>query len=530
MRRLTSLLPFCLLFLSCLIFTLEASAQRDTRPSNQLLIVSADVDYGIVPLRIMIRGENFTDTAPAVKLNQTTLQVVSRSTVHIEALLPADGAGNLALPPGSYLLTVAVGNAAAQFDAFNVTLGAAGPRGAKGDTGAAGPQGPQGPQGPKGDTGAMGPLGPQGVAGAPGPAGPQGPPGASLFTSVRQHGAKGDGVSDDTAAIQKAINETATGGTIFFPAGHYPVTATLVVNKTLTLSGEGIGSQIYQRLDKTLLHFQGSQTGGMTNLYLGSAATSPGTALLKLTNSHRNRIDNVSMMGSYYGLHLEGSLLNTVVDLRSGINFGGFFAATSPNQYWVFAERFNGISANANTFVAPVLEGGVNGIWLVDTNGEGSLNITGGTIEGLAGTALKLAKTFLPSSITAVHFEANHVADVVLEGALNVRLSGLVSDRQISLLGDTRNVTISDSVAQNISIDMGDGGYPLGTGAKRIVLQNITTCWAAGPSVISPAPTLDPNFGMPNGPSSPELVNHLAPPNRRKDIIYNNIGYLCGGG
>jgi len=97
-------------------------------------------------------------------------------------------------------------------------------------------------------------------------------------------------------------------------------------------------------------------------------------------------------------------------------------------------------------------------------------------------------------------------------------------------LGDTRNVTISDSTAQNISIDMGDGGYPLGTGAKRIVLQNISTCWATGPSVISPAPTLDPAFNMPNGPSSPLIPNPQNPGSNRMDIIYTNIGKLCGGG
>lgn len=44
--------------------------------------------------------------------------------------------------------------------------------------------------------------------------------------------AKGDGVNDDTAAIQAAIDALpATGGIIYFPAGTYKVTGTLAINR-----------------------------------------------------------------------------------------------------------------------------------------------------------------------------------------------------------------------------------------------------------------------------------------------------------
>lgn len=46
----------------------------------------------------------------------------------------------------------------------------------------------------------------------------------SIAVSVRDFGAKGDGVTDDTAAIQAAINATnTTGEQIYFPAGVYSV-------------------------------------------------------------------------------------------------------------------------------------------------------------------------------------------------------------------------------------------------------------------------------------------------------------------
>ncbi len=45
----------------------------------------------------------------------------------------------------------------------------------------------------------------------------------SFYNSVKDYGAKGDGVVLDTKAIQKAIDEANEhgGGTVFFPAGKY---------------------------------------------------------------------------------------------------------------------------------------------------------------------------------------------------------------------------------------------------------------------------------------------------------------------
>lgn len=46
-------------------------------------------------------------------------------------------------------------------------------------------------------------------------------------TSVKQYGAKGDGVTNDTAAINAAAIAIGVGGTLYFPAGTYAVSGTL---------------------------------------------------------------------------------------------------------------------------------------------------------------------------------------------------------------------------------------------------------------------------------------------------------------
>ena len=326
------------------------------------------------------------------------------------------------------------------------------------------------------------------------------------WTDVGEFGAVCDGRHDDTRAFQAAIARAPLGGVVFVPAGKCIVSDTLAIDasKPVSFVGSGRASQIFERAsDKTLFRLTGVQAVMIKDLYLGSAATQAGTSLIELIDSHHNRIDNVIMMGSYYGLHLFGSILNTIVDLRSGVNIGGFFATTSTNQYWVYAERdhTNRISANANTFVAPVLEGGNYGIYISDTadpscpgcirNGEGSLQITGGSIEGVAQTGLTIERTFLPSSVTGVHFEANG-ADVLINEAANVRLSAVLSiggpggsgGSGIRVQGAyTRNVQISDSVAQQLVID---------TTVKRFQLQNITTdLQCTGTGGVSPATPWD---------------------------------------
>src|SRR6266700_3013829 len=63
------------------------------------------------------------------------------------------------------------------------------------------------------------------------------PPASPLIINVRDYGAYGDGTTDDTAAIQSAINAAATtSGAMYLPPGTYKLTASLTLPATL-LSG-----------------------------------------------------------------------------------------------------------------------------------------------------------------------------------------------------------------------------------------------------------------------------------------------------
>ena len=50
----------------------------------------------------------------------------------------------------------------------------------------------------------------------------------SDWLNVKSFGAKGDGTTDDTAALQKAFDAVQDGTVIYFPPGVYPVSSELI--------------------------------------------------------------------------------------------------------------------------------------------------------------------------------------------------------------------------------------------------------------------------------------------------------------
>lgn len=65
-----------------------------------------------------------------------------------------------------------------------------------------------------------------------------------LNINVKNFGAKGDGVTDDSNSIVTAIEQSEKGSTIYFPAGTYLVSRGFNLLDYTTVKGEG---------DKTLL-------------------------------------------------------------------------------------------------------------------------------------------------------------------------------------------------------------------------------------------------------------------------------------
>lgn len=106
------------------------------------------------------------------------------------------------------------------------------------------------------------------------------------FISVKDFGAKGDGVTDDTVAIQNAITSLPQpgGGVIYFPAGAYIISSTLTwSDRCVILRGAGTSSQ--PNAGGTRLNFSSGVTG--INIQNGS-----------LGYGARSRIESMRILGS----------------------------------------------------------------------------------------------------------------------------------------------------------------------------------------------------------------------------------------
>ena len=139
--------------------------------------------------------------------------------------------------------------------------------------------------------------------------------------SVKDFGAKGDGKSDDTNAIQGALfaAQAIGGGTVFVPAGRYVVQGSLYIPSKVTLRGEwqdptaggaGKGTILMAysgKGDESSYSFLGCEIGsGLSNIsvwYPEQDASNPVAYPWTIQNYNQNMdIRNITLYNSYKGI------------------------------------------------------------------------------------------------------------------------------------------------------------------------------------------------------------------------------------
>lgn len=204
----------------------------------------------------------------------------------------------------------------------------------------------------------VGPPGPQGPPGPPG--GPGGGGGYSVTDSP--FNATGNGTTDDTAAVQAAVNAAhAVGGAVvFFPAGTYRITSALTLYSYVRLVGASMKTTTIRQISTTANGVFGHELEGagieeLTILGPGSGsgqgvffdrATSPAVGINYRINMRRVMVD--SFGGD--GLHVQQCIVSSfdTVEVRQcgghGFDFHGVSggaAGTSVN--------FKACYSNANS-------------------------------------------------------------------------------------------------------------------------------------------------------------------------------------
>ncbi|GAP92470.1 putative glycoside hydrolase family 55 protein [Rosellinia necatrix] len=115
---------------------------------------------------------------------------------------------------------------------------------------------------------------------------------ATDFVSARSSGARGDGTTDDTAALQKAINSATGGKVLFLDHGLYKVTGTLKIPDGAKIIGEGYpvimasGSYFGDMNNPKPLLQVGATSGvtghvELTDFVVGNSGPAPGAVLIE---------------------------------------------------------------------------------------------------------------------------------------------------------------------------------------------------------------------------------------------------------
>ena len=178
------------------------------------------------------------------------------------------------------------------------------------------------------------------------------------FATVKDFGAKGDGLTDDTAAINRALNQlycqqnnVQIRRSLFFPAGKYVVSGPINIPPFATLYGEGPENSIIQMADggSGTCVAQTADSLQQTGVNIGSGGATPPTDINIINMAFQSLDDtkDIFLVQSatnceFHGVSFIGpgttSTLTVDTSGTSGVAFGG----TTPSDILFNGCRFNG--------------------------------------------------------------------------------------------------------------------------------------------------------------------------------------------
>jgi hypothetical protein len=232
-------------------------------------------------------------------------------------------------------------------------------------------------------------------------------PRINIYRNLVAYGAKGDGTTDNTAALQNAIN---AGYAVMIPEGIFNFSDTITLKKDSILVGVGKKSILrYSGTGVALRESEGSYQGGYDNLKLMNftlTTSNYSQTGIELTNNYQVTISGVYIDGAgggfrTAGIHLIGgteatnSAVIRIIDGEIWFCAGDGVRLSGPGgtaAIWIERNHITGNGLGVNQ-VLP------NGAW-PSTNFQINNNVIEGNING----AIQ-AEVLYASSITGNYFE-----------------------------------------------------------------------------------------------------------------------------
>ncbi len=282
--------------------------------------------------------------------------------------------------------------------------------------------------------------------------------------NVKNYGAKGDGTTDDTAAIKKAISMGRRGDKIYFPTGNY-LHSTYLEFKNLSAYGDGAAKSLITATSAAngALEFVGESVAiyqvcvqyaspADSTAYLANGIWFNDVTLFAVKNV---TVQNVSANGVSVHDCLDGTISASTI--------------SSPTETGVYLLNSKDIVVSQNTFPLTSTAVYVNNSKL-SPNVAQNIIIQSNLIQNSSGTTLSPAIYVVGVSHCTI--ASNNISNNPFGGVL------VQGDNQFALgLGNALYVTVKDNTFSNCALE---GNIAIQSGLlslsskQRLVVQDIT--------------------------------------------------------
>ena len=380
------------------------------------------------------------------------------------------------------------------------------------------------------------------------------------FFNVKFYGATGNGSTDDTTAIQNALNAagTANGGIVYLPVGTYNISSTLSIPTNVTLEGVSYAQDVTTPTTpaSVIVWTPTAAYSGLSMIQMG-----PNTANSKIFNlALRSNTDYVvdgidftsvrqamakdlSINGTHIAISMSTSSAtgaqNTAQSHISNINigltdYGVYIAGNSSNSTFVTENYFSDITSYFTNTSGIVLDGSCdsnyfyfiqigqtgtsssfNGVLLGSVSGVDREYFYGLSISGTAGTAINLsnanaefygvefagsftnANVYISSTSLMSHFSSN--TGSTSPKTINGPTSGYIYQFEGYSMGGLHTVTFVFSNYENDTTTSQDISYSLPFNKVAQVITNDTGLSLTGGSLSGFIVTSPDNTVLYNG-------------------------------
>lgn len=249
----------------------------------------------------------------------------------------------------------------------------------------------------------------------------------ALVVNVKNFGAKGDGVTDDTNSIQSAINSVKeSGGIVVIPAGIYLFTTLNVTGcDYLSLQGAGVGTTILRQTNTTLDAIKCTADTwwqSFKDFTIDTNISKTSGSMFYFASGKRTTLERIDIKGWYHGINFASYencwVSKCSITEPSGVGNG------------IIAGKIANTHMGANLYLTECFLRGDNladiGIQVLDTD---AVFATGNDI-GAFNTGVKIE----PSTISDNHYFVQNWFDATHKGSC-VEIGGAGVKRDITFTG-----------------------------------------------------------------------------------------------